>query len=193
MKIFKAERIFIREINEEDITDRVMKWFENERQMKYYTNSGQKIKKENLLAAIRAGKEKGDVFTFGIFDNESEQLFGTIKIGPINQVHKTADLAVLVGDKYFMGVGLAEDAIKLGVKVAFEEFDIRKLAGGTYQSNIASLTAYRSAGSLVEGRLKGHYFVDGKNQDKILLATFNPRYFTEEEIKTIRENEHRYI
>jgi [ribosomal protein S5]-alanine N-acetyltransferase len=193
MQVYKGERIFIREISEEDITDRVMGWFENEKQMKFYTNAGTKIKKENLLDSIRNGKEKGDVFTFGAFDNASAELFGTIKIGPINKVHKTADLAILIGDRRFLGVGLAEDMIQLGTKVAFEEFDLRKLAGGTYQSNLASLMVYRAAGSIIEGRLKGHYFVDGKNEDRILLATFNPKYFTTEEINKIRENEHRYI
>lgn len=193
MEKYSTERIFLREIKIEDIDDRVMLWFEDDELMKFYSNSKNKITKESLISSILQGKENGNVFTFGIYDSETTKLIGTIKVGPINHAHKISDLVALIGDRDFLGKGLAVEAIKLGNELSFKEFGIRKLFGGMYESNIASIKAYTRAGWIVEGRLKGHYWVEGKNEDRILVGCFNPEFFTEEEIKTLKENENRYI
>ena len=193
MEIFKGERIYLREIEISDITDSVMEWFEDEELMRFYTSSKQKITKEKLLNSIDEGKKNGNVFTFGIFINETNELIGTIKLGPIHFIHKTSDLVALIGNRNYLGKGLAVDAINLGNRLAFEKFDLRKLYGGMYISNIASIKAYTRAGWLVEGRLKGFYCVDNKNEDRILVGCYNPKYFTVEEINEIKENEGRYF
>lgn len=193
MKNYQSERVFVKEIAIEDITDRVMAWFEDEELMRYYSNSRNKITRESLLQSIAEGKKNGNVFTFGIYDNASSTLIGTLKLGPINHSQKISDLVVLIGDRNFLGKGLAVEAIKLGNELAFEEYDIRKLFGGMYESNTPSIKAYTRAGWIIEGRLKGHYYVSNTNEDRILVGCFNPKYFTPEELAKLKENEHRYI
>ena len=78
-----------------------------------------------------------------------------------------------------MGKGLAQKAIQLASNLAFDKFDIRRLHGGMYQSNIPSIKAYTRAGWFIEATLKGYYLVDGKAEDRICVAYLNPRYFGE--------------
>ncbi len=193
MERFEGERLFLKEINVTDISESVMTWFDDEQLMKFYTSSKKKITKESLLKSIEEGKQNGNVFTYGIFTNDDNILIGTIKLGPIHFLHKTADLVVLIGNREYLGKGLSVDAIKLGNQLAFEKFDLRKLYGGMYESNIPSIKAYTRAGWLIEGRLKGFYYVDNKNEDRILVGCFNPKYFTDMELNKIRENENRYF
>lgn len=193
MNKYVSDRIFLQEINIEDINERVMLWFDDSELMKYYSNSKNKITKESLIESIELGKKNGNVFTYGIFDNLTTTLIGTIKIGPINHAHKISDLVALIGDRDFLGKGLAVEAIKLGNELAFNELSIRKLFGGMYESNIASIKAYTRAGWIIEGRLKGHYIVDGKNEDRILVGCYNPKYFPQEEIDEVKTNENRYL
>lgn len=193
MNDFKGERLYLREIKIEDINDSVMAWFDDIELMKFYTNSKYKITKEKLITSIEEGNKLGNVFTFGIFTNSMDELIGTIKLGPINLAHKTSDLVVLIGNRDFLGKGLSVDAIELGNKIAFDVFDLRKLYGGMYESNIPSIKAYTRAGWLIEGRLNGFYIVEGKNEDRILVGCFNPKYFSKEEISQIKENENRFL
>jgi ribosomal-protein-alanine N-acetyltransferase len=193
MQEFKGERLYLKEINISDIDDTVMAWFDDAELMKFYTNSKNKITKEKLLSSMEEGKKVGNLYTYGIFINESDKLIGTIKIGPIHFIHKTSDLVALIGDRNYLGKGLSVDAISLGNQLAFENFNIRKLYGGMYESNIASIKAYTRAGWLIEGRLKGFYMNDDKNEDRILVGCFNPKYFSKEEINLIKENENRYF
>ena len=187
-----GERLYIKEIEIEELTDPVMAWFSDSELMKYYTNSRRVITKDTLVASIERGKRDGDTFTYGIYDIERELLIGTLKLGPINKIHKTSDLATLIGDRSFLGKGLAPEAIRLGVELAFSVYDLRKLYGGMYASNVASIKAYCRAGWLIEGRLKGFYQVEGRNQDRVLVGCFNPKYFSEPEIEDVRRKQGEY-
>jgi [ribosomal protein S5]-alanine N-acetyltransferase len=189
---FETERIFIQEISVEDIDDQVMSWFKDEELMRFYTSSKKEITKNDLIASIEAGRKDENLITFGLFTKENNRLIGTLKLGPVHKIHKTSDLVILIGDRNYLGKGLAVEAIQLGNKVAFEKFDIRRLQGGMYVSNIPSIKAYTRAGWIIEGRLKGYYQVDGHNEDRILVSCLNPKYFTKEEILELREQEDRY-
>lgn len=192
MKTFKGERIYLRKIKINDITDRVMDWFDDKELMEFYTSSKNKITKESLIQSLKNGEEKGNLYTYGIFTNDEDTLIGTIKLGPINFNHRISDLVILLGDRNYLGKGLAVEAIKVGNDLAFEEFDIRKLFGGMYESNVPSIKAYTRAGWLIEGNLKGFYFHKGKNEDRILVGCFNPKYFSNDEIERIASNQERH-
>lgn len=193
MEEFKGERLYLKEIKISDIDDSVMNWFEDAELMKFYTSSKNKITKEGLLLSIEEGKKAGNLFTYGIYMNGTKKLIGTIKLGPIHTIHRTSDLVVLIGDRNYLGKGLSVDAISLGNQLAFEKFNIRKLHGGMYESNIPSIKSYTRAGWLIEGRLKGFYWVDNKNEDRILVGCFNPNYFPEDEISEISANQNRHF
>lgn len=174
-----GSRVYLRKITIEDIDDNFMTWFSDEELMRYYTNTKKVITKENIIENIQEGEKNGTSFTYGIFYAENDKVIGTIKLGPINLTHKISDLVVLVGDRNYHGKGLAVEAIRLGNKMAFEKYDMRKLFGGMFESNISSIKAYTRADWVVEGRLKGHYLVDGKAEDRIVVGCFNPKYFKE--------------
>lgn len=178
MKTYEGDRIFLKKIQISELSDSVMDWFNDDSLMKYYTSSKNAITREKLIDSINLGEQTESVYTFGIYLKDTSKLIGTVKLGPISKAHKTSDLATLIGDKDYHGKGLAVEAIQLGNKLAFEEFDIRKLYGGVYEDNIASYKAYTKAGWVTEGVLKGQYLHDGQVQDRILIACFNPKYFT---------------
>ena len=188
----EGEQLYIKKIMVSEITERVMDWFNDEQLMKYYTNSRRQITKESLLSAIEDGEKKGNQFTFGIYHTGDNVLIGSLKLGPINFNHKTSDLVALIGDRNYLGKGLAPIAIAIGNNLAFDIFDIRKLYGGMYESNVPSIKAYLRAGWLVEARLKGQYLVDGIAEDRIEVACFNPKYFSEDFIQKIKNNQSLY-
>ena len=195
MEINQTEKaLYLKKITVDDITERVLRWFNDKDLMKFYTNSKKQITREILLSSIENGEKSGNQFTYGIYHIEDETLIGTIKLGPINFIHKTSDLVALIGDRNYLGKGLSVEAIKLGSEFAFQKFDIRKLYGGMYESNIPSIKAYRRAGWIVEGRLKGQFLIENNiSEDRILVGCFNPKYFSSNEIQELKEHENRYI
>lgn len=174
---YESEHLYLRPLRAADFDEAFLSWFQDEELMRFYTNSRQQHTRESLWQNISQGATAGTSYTFAIIDKESEACIGTIKVGPINRDHRISDLVVLIGDRRYHGRGLAIEAIRLGNALAFQEFDIRKLFGGMFETNQSSYKAYTRAGWVEEGRLKGHYLVDGQPVDRILVACFNPVYF----------------
>lgn len=180
---FEGERVYLRQLQESDIDDRYVSWFDDEELVKFYSGTKRKFTREFLAEDLQRGIETGMYYIYGIFDKTNDRCIGNIKIGPMVKDHKISDLIVIIGDRDYHGKGLAVEGIQVGNRVAFEKYDIRKLFGGMYENNISSIKAYTRAGWVIEGRLKGHYWVDGKPMDRILVACFNPKYFNTEEIR----------
>jgi RimJ/RimL family protein N-acetyltransferase len=170
-----GRRVFLRRLREEDIDERFASWFQNKDLMQYYRGNPKPMSRQDLLDELSDFETKGEVFVYAVVFAESNLVIGTIKIGPVHAVHRTSDLVVLLGDVEFHGKGLAVEAIVQGNNRAFTEHNVRKLHGGMYASNTASINAYLKAGWIIEGSLKDHYLVDGEPMDRVLVACFPSR------------------
>ena len=166
-----------------DVKDEWQKWFDSEH-TPYYTRGGRRIELEELRRSIQNGIDAGDTFTYGIKDLRSEKIIGTAKLGPIDEVHGLADLAVLIGDKDYLGKGLATRLIKTASELAFERHSVRKLHSGILEHNVPSIKAYTRAGWIVEGILSKHYINNGKLQDWLIISKFNPLFHPTDVPKT---------
>jgi len=167
-----ASRVSLRRLREDDIDERFASWFKNTELMQYYSGNPAPMSRQDLIDEFFEIESKGEVFIYAILDVETNMVIGTIRIGPVNAVHGTSDLVVLLGDVGYHGKGLAVEAIIQGNKLAFSEHNVRKLHGGMYASNTASIGAYLKAGWVIEGNLKDHYMVNGGPMDRVLVACF---------------------
>ena len=162
----------IQEIDEEYVS-----WFNNDDgHLDYFTGSGRIFSKEVIVKDFHEGIASRNWFYYLIRAGSGEKI-GNIKIGPIDQRNKTSDLVCLVGNRSYLGKGIASRAILIANKIAFEEYDIRRLHSGMYASNVSSIKAYTRAKWYIEATLKGYYWVSSKSEDRVCVACLNPKYF----------------
>jgi RimJ/RimL family protein N-acetyltransferase len=101
---------------------------------------------------------------------------GNIKLGPIDWIHRLADIGVMIGDKSSWGKGYASAAIRMICDYGFHTLNLHKLTAGCYVSNLGSLKAFQKNGFQVEGVRKQHAFLDGGYEDVQILGLINPRH-----------------
>lgn len=172
-------KILLRPLQERDIDDDYLAWFRNEDgHLDYFTGSGRIFTKEMILEDFHKGISEKRWFYY-LIESEEGIKIGNVKIGPIDTKNKTSDLVCLVGNRDFLGKGIASRAIAIANSIAFEKYDIRRLHGGMFEGNVASIKAYTKAGWFVEARMRGYYWINGKSEDRICVACLNPRYFSE--------------
>ncbi|UWQ95890.1 GNAT family N-acetyltransferase [Rhodobacteraceae bacterium M385] len=168
--------VSIQPLKVSDINDEFVSWHQNtDGHLDYYTGSQRSISKDDLIAWVSTAKSKNTFFYMIMVDGTNP--VGTVKIGPVDTKNKTSDLVCLIGSRSYLGKGLASRAITIANNEAFENHDIRRLHGGMYEDNIASIKAYCRAGWVIEGRMSGFYWVDAKPMDRVCVACFNPKYF----------------
>jgi len=169
----------IRPLTIDDIDDEYCSWYANDDgHLDYFTGSGRKFTKDVLIKDYRKGIETNHWHYFLVEDISRSVKIGNVKIGPIDKKNKTSDLVCLIGNRDYVGKELAHAIISKANKIAFEQFDIRRLHGGMYSTNLASIKAYKRAGWKIEAVLKGYYLHNGEAIDRVCVCCLNPKYFS---------------
>jgi RimJ/RimL family protein N-acetyltransferase len=127
---------------------------------------------EALRAYIEELRQQPSVHFFAIVLSDSDRHIGNIKLGPIDEHHKTGDIGLLIGERDCWGHGYATEAISLLATLAFGELGLVKLTAGAYAGNVGSIRAFERAGFHVEATRRRHYECEGQRVDGVLLARF---------------------
>ena len=121
MKITYKKKVELRKLNlTKDISKKYLKWMSDLEIHKY---TEQKYTKHSLVKIRKFVEEMNkskNEFLYGIFlkRNNVNTHIGNIKLGPINFIHKTAELSYFIGEKDLWGKGYANLAIKEIIKIA---------------------------------------------------------------------------
>jgi len=160
-----------------DIDEEYCAWYANDDyHLQYFTGSGRTFSRDILLEDFEKGERSGSHYYY-IIETTNGIRIGNIKIGPIDMRNRTADLVCLIGNRLFVGKGVASHAISLANRVAFETYKIRRLQGGMHALNIPSIKAYTRAGWYIEATMKGFYLINDAPIDRICVACLNPLDF----------------
>ena len=169
-------KVFLRPLKEEDVNENYLSWFKDKQVTKFLWVDGDSLTVEIVKNYIKQGYDTKSYFMYAICLKENGKHIGNLKIGPIDYKHACSDLVTVIGDRTQWGKGLATEAIQLGIKLAFEKYNMRKLSAGMISGNIGSIKAYTKAGFIIEGSLKDQYVVNNEYQDKVMVGCFNPNY-----------------
>lgn len=182
----EGSRIYLRRLLPGDIDEKYFNYYQQSELTKYMYQTPRQITAEGLLQEQQSGQDSGQYHMYGVFDKTNSLCIGNIRVGHMTHTHKISDLAIFIGNSNYLGKGIAQEAIGLGNQLCFEKYDFRKLHSGMFEANIASVKAYLKTGWLVEGRLRGQYWVDEKPMDRICVALFNPKYFSNDFLSKAR-------
>lgn len=174
-------RVLMRELHPDDVNETYLSWFQDVTATKFL--DAKQILHEDAINYLHYGRETRSYFIYAIIAKGTGEQIGNVKIGPIQWTHLISDLVTVIGHRDYWGKGLATEAIKLGSRIAFDLYGIRKLSGGIADGNIGSVKAYAGGGGITEGRLKWHHLIDGEARDRIIVSCFNPKFFPAEEAR----------
>ncbi len=170
MKKFK--KITIRKLNlKSDISKKYQSWMNDFEVHKYTEQKYTKHSLANIRKFVREKNNSKNEFLYGIFlkqDNLKIHI-GNIKIGPINFIHKTAELSYFIGEKKLWGKGYTSLAIIEAVKKA-KKMGIKKLKAGCYEKNIGSKKVLEKNKFKLEGKLQSEYIFMNKRIAQYLFG-----------------------
>jgi RimJ/RimL family protein N-acetyltransferase len=170
----QGDRIYLREVRLSDVNENYYRWMNDPDvidflEVRFFPNSIERIE-----SYVRTMEEDPDSLFMAIILKENDEHMGNIKLGPINWIHRFADLSLFIGEKKFWGKGYAPEAIGLAVDHAFNTLNLQKVTAGVYANNMGSLRAFKKAKFLKEGLRKHHRFYRGHYVDEVCLAIVRP-------------------
>lgn len=105
-------------------------------------------------------------------------MLSLIGINPFNRHAETARF--LIGEEEAVkGIPAAVEAMKLIYEFAFDEMNLTRVFGMVASGNQLMIKWQKYLGMKEEGRMRNHYFINGKWQDAIILGLLVDEYRTQ--------------
>ena len=162
--------LYLREVRLEDVNEKYYTWMNDPEVTQFLEIRFFPQSMENIETYVRKTSEKEDEIFFAICLKNDTKHIGNIKLGPINWIHRRAEVSLVIGDKSCWGKGYATKAISLISKYAFNKLNLHKLTAGYYKENIGSIKAFLKVGFKEEGVLKDEYFSNGIYIESVRLG-----------------------
>ena len=162
------KNISLKKISKNNIIPDYIKWMNDYEVVKFTEQKYIKHTKKNVKNFLeKINKDKYSLI-YGIFCNNL--LLGTVKIGNINQIHKTADISYIIGNKKFWNKGIGSAVVRKICLIAFKELKLKKLIAGTYSVAIESQKVLKKNGFKREGVLKKQIYFNNKRIDHYIYG-----------------------
>lgn len=163
-------RLYLREVRLTDVNESYYRWMNDPGVTRYLESRFFPNDPDSLRDYVRDRlKDRSSIF-LAIVLKERDRHIGNIKLGPVDWIHRLADVGIMIGEKDCWGKGYATEAIGLVVQLAFFRLNLHKLTAGYYTGNAGSAKAFGNNGFLVEGLRKSHRFCEGVYTDTVILG-----------------------
>ena len=168
--MLNSSRLCLRAIEPADLNTTYLGWLNDSAVNRYLETRFLPQTLEALEVYWQAHRDAPDSPWFAICLIVDGRHIGNIKLGPINWLHRRADLSLFIGDRSCWGQGYASEAIALVRDWSFRELDLQKLNAGVYAGNIGSRRAFEKCGFELEGTLRQEAVNSGQRLDVWLLG-----------------------
>lgn len=189
-RLVESDRLYLRLLEPSDAEGNYLKWMADPEVTKYLESRFQTHTVETLRTFIaQMTQGENNVFCAVVLKHHDRHI-GNVKLGPIDWVHKRADVGLLIGEKDCWGQGFGAEAYKLMAQHAFLTLNLHKVSAGCYAENEGSAKALERAGFRQEGRRRQHSFVEGHYTDLLLFGILNEEFGRQEIVQESLEKLH---
>lgn len=168
----QCNKVYIRELSKEDISQKYIDWMNNYEIVKYTESKFMHHTFDSISYFIENCNNRDNCYLFGIFANNGIHI-GNIKLDNIHPIYKKADIGLIIGNRDYWGMGIASDVIEKLCEFAFKKLNLHKVYAGIYENNIASLKAFYNAGFDKMYVKKDEGMIDNKLISCIVVERYN--------------------
>jgi RimJ/RimL family protein N-acetyltransferase len=135
-----------------------------------------RVQEEQFLeVAARSGADATNK-VFAIETIAERKYIGGIDLRGINWLDRQAEIGIVIGDKSYWSKGYGTDAMRVIMRIGFDQMALNKLWLKVLAFNQRALRCYEKCGFRREGVLREDRFVDGKYYDGIVMGILEREY-----------------
>jgi RimJ/RimL family protein N-acetyltransferase len=172
----EGKNIFLRKLNMKDATQRYVKWLNDPDVLRHRGPKAYPSNMEDLKSYIRHAQNSTDLFLAICLKKDNKHI-GGISLSPINFIHRTACLNIMIGDKGEWGKGYGKEAIEALTRHVFMNMNLNKLWSESPNPSFNAIV--KKLGWVHEGTKRKMFLLDGEYADMecygILKSEFKSR------------------
>ena len=149
----------LRKLSKKD-ADFMLEWMRDPELIKNFRSNFEDSTNDTVISFIENSINDENNLHYAIVNNYDEYL-GTISLKSINKTDKNAEYAIALR-KIAIGKGVAKDATKAILDIAFDRLNLRKVYLNVLEENIRAIRFYEKFGFRYEGEFRDHIYIHGE-------------------------------
>ena len=151
--IIKTPNFTLRTLDTNDNLDLYLSWMRDVTNNEFILTCRKNYSLEDLRLFIERNNSLPDAMLLGIFEDKTKKHIGNIKYSNINQITKSAEMGILIGQTEWRGKNVGQEVILWSIKWLQDQFGIKKVTLGVDLNNLAAIKLYYRLGFI---RVKHH-------------------------------------
>lgn len=171
-----GEKIYLAPLSKKDISDIYISWLNDKEVCKDNSHATFPNTRAKTLAYIKSLENSKEEIAFAIRWIENDIHIGNIAIKKIDRINRSAELAIIIGDKNYWNKGVGSEAYKLMIDYGFNTLNLNRISSGQTAGNTGMIKVCEKMGMKKEGTLREVLFKNGEYLDAVIYSILKKNY-----------------
>jgi RimJ/RimL family protein N-acetyltransferase len=182
LNAFTGERVRLRELRDDDLTDLVAWWQDPEVMVTQTSGPFHPRPAEPIAEQFRAwNRNDGTDAGFTVVNRSEGTVLGHVALFGANAHNRTATFAIIIGPPH-QGRGYGAEATRVAVRYGFTELGLHRIQLAVAGFNERAIYTYAKAGFVEEGRDREAVFRAGKWHDQVRMGILEREWWAAHEV-----------
>lgn len=163
--IYKTKRLYVRGLCLNDINGNYGYWFNDQEVCKYNVHGLFPKTRQELEDYVSSMNKSRDKVVWAIVDINTQTHIGNISLQCIDWIYRSAEFAIIIGERKYWNKGYAVEAGLLLLSHGFEKLNLNRIYCGTAANNLAMQKVADKFGMKREGIRRKALFLNGEYTD----------------------------
>jgi ribosomal-protein-alanine N-acetyltransferase len=172
----KGDQVYLRALAEADANGAYVEWFNDAEVSAENGHHYWPFTTGEALAYIERSATAEDDVVFAIAACDDDRHIGNVTLKRINWIWRSAEFAIVIGDKSVWGKGYGKEVGRLVLDYAFEVLNLRRVHCATFETNVAMQKLALFLGMREEGRRRQAAFKSNRYLDVVEFGVLRDEY-----------------
>lgn len=115
-------------------------------------------------------EQPGGNFFFHVIRLSDDQIIGDVGLDGVKWAHGECFVGIAIGERVLWGQGYGTDAMRLILRYAFQELNLRRVSLDVFEYNPRAIRSYEKSGFRLEGQMRKALNRGGRRWDMIFMG-----------------------
>ncbi len=171
-----GRQIYLSPLTQEDLTAEYISWLNDEEVCRENSHATFPNTKEKTQEYIESISRSNSQVVLAIRWKKNDAHVGNIALQRINWVSRSAELAIVIGDKKYWNKGIGTEAYMLVINYAFDRLNLNRISSGQTLKNTGMINVCKNCGMKEEGIARESMFKDGHYIDTVTYSILRKEF-----------------